>query len=89
MRRDNMENDKIIMTIKIASKKIMDDIEVPKTITANDLIVALNASYQLEIDTENMFHNYLKTENPIVLLRGNRTLEEFGLHDGTMIIINE
>lgn len=84
-----MENNAIIMTVKIIKQNIEEDIEVPKSITANDLIIALNSAYDLGIDTENVFGCYLKTENPITLLKGNKTLEEFGLYNGTSIIINE
>ena len=48
-------------------------------ITANDLVLALNEAYGLEMDTENIFSCYLVAENPIAFLRGNKTLKEFGI----------
>ena len=37
------------------------------------------------MDTSDLSRCFLRTENPIALLKGNRTLEEFGLRDGTVI----
>lgn len=62
------------------------DLEVPLDITANDLVLALNEAYSLEMDIENIFSCYLVAENPIVFLRGNRTLKEFGIRNGSYII---
>ncbi len=84
-----MAKNTIVMTLKDVARKVEDDIEVPLTITTNDLIVALNQAYDLGIDTNDVVNCFLKTENPIALLKGNRTLEEFGLHDGTVLIISD
>lgn len=69
---------------------IMDDsateIEVPLNITANDLVRALNGAFQLKMDMENIFSCYLVAENPIAFLRGNKTLKEFGIRNGSLII---
>lgn len=62
------------------------DLEVPLSITANDLILALNNTYKLNMDTDNIFHCYLVSENPISFLRGNKLLADFGIHTGTKII---
>ncbi len=83
-----MEKNKIIVTVKIPSKKIEEDISVPLFITANDLFIALNTAYSLGMDVNDISKCYLKAENPIALLKGNRTLEEFGIHDASIIIIN-
>ena len=32
---------------------------------------------------------YLKAQNPIMLLKGNRTLKEFGVRNGTIISMAE
>ena len=53
--------------------------------TANELVIALNQAYGLGIDLSDITKCYLKTENPIALLKGNKTLEEFGLRNGTII----
>ncbi|MDY5912423.1 MAG: hypothetical protein SPJ62_10570 [Inconstantimicrobium porci] len=46
------------------------DLEIPLDITANDLVYALNKAYNLGIDISNIKECYLKSENPIALLRG-------------------
>lgn len=65
------------------------DIEVPLQITANDLIYALNEGLRLGINLEDISKCYLSCENPIALLRGNQTLEELGLRDGSRICFNQ
>ena len=55
-------------------------------ITANDLVLALNEAYGLGMDTDNIFSCYLVAENPIAFLRGNKTLKEFGIRNGSYII---
>ena len=62
------------------------NLEIPLNITANDLITALNTTYNLNMDIDNIFHCYLVAENPIAFLRGNKTLEDFGLRTGSRII---
>ena len=56
------------------------DLEIPLNITANDLIIALNNAYKLNMDIDNIFECYLTSENPIAFLKGNKMLEDFGLH---------
>ena len=79
-----MDETAIIIFI-ISKKNISVDLEVPLDITANDLVIALNKAYELEIDTDNILNCYLKSENPIALLRGNKTLQEFGVRNGSII----
>lgn len=62
------------------------EIEIPLDITAKDLVVALNETYDLNIDTNNILDCYLASENPIAFLRGNKLLSEFGIRNGTDII---
>lgn len=61
------------------------DIEIPLDITANELMIGLNEGFKLGIDTSDLSKCYLKSENPIGLLRGNKTLREYGLRNGTII----
>jgi hypothetical protein len=51
--------------------------------------MALNSAYDLQIDTSDIKNCYLKAERPIALLRGNKTLEEFGVRNGTIIYYTE
>jgi len=79
--------DKAIMILHFhrLNKKI--DIEVPLNISAKELVIALNDAYDLKIDTEDISKCYLRCENPIALLKGDKTLKEYGLHNGSVINI--
>lgn len=79
-----MDNRAIVIFNNI-QKNIKVDIEIPLDITANDLIIGLNKAYTLGIDTNNLAQCYLSCENPIYLLRGNITLRECGIRNGTTI----
>lgn len=61
------------------------DVEVPLAITANELVIGLNMAYDLGIDTTNVKNCYLTSEEPIALLKGNRLLGDYGLHNGSVI----
>ena len=60
------------------------DLEVPL-----DLAAALNEAYGLGVDLSDINNCYLKAQNPIMLLKGNRTLKEFGVRNGTIISMAE
>lgn len=64
---------------------IKTDIEIPLDITAQDLVVGLNAAYNLGIDIQNSAECFLRSEHPIAFLKGYKVLSEYGLHDGTVI----
>lgn len=83
-----MEN-KAIVIFRIHQRNLETDLEIPLDITANDLVNALNTAYELGIDTSDMKNCYLKAENPIVLLKGNRLLSDFGIRNGTVINFTE
>ncbi len=80
-----MNRNKAIVVFEIESRNESHDIEVPLDITANELVMGLNAAYGLNIDTEDINSCYLKSEHPIALLKGSRTLEEFGIRNGSLI----
>lgn len=77
--------ERVIIRFVVPEKTIANDIDVPLDITANDLIVGLNAAYHLGLDISDARQCYLSCENPIALLRGNKTLGEFGIRDGSLI----
>ncbi len=60
-------------------------LEVPLHISANELASALNQAYDLQMDMSDIKKCYLKAENPIALLRGNKTLAEYGIRNGSRI----
>ena len=80
-----MNSEKAIIIFNIARKNISVDLEIPLGISANELVYARNAAYDLEIDTTDIKNCYLKAENPITLLKGNKTLGEFGIRNGSII----
>ena len=80
-----MDQETVIIILDLIKRKKTVDLEVPLTITANELVNALNTAYGLGIDSNDIKNCYLKAERPIALLRGNRTLGEFGVRDGTVI----
>lgn len=65
------------------------DLEIPLYISANELVIALNKAYKLDIDVTNARKCYLKAERPIALLHGNRELEKFGIRNGSIIYFTE
>lgn len=84
-----MNNETAIVILNITKRKFTVDIEIPLNISANELVIALNTAYELGIDTSNIKNCYLKAERPIALLRGNKTLAEFGIRNGSVINITE
>lgn len=54
-------------------------------ISANDLVAALNTAFDLGIDTGDIKNCYFQAERPIALLKGNKSLAEFGVRNGTII----
>ena len=76
---------KIILILILNGKEM--DIEVPSDLTANELMYGLAVGF-LHLEKRGYLDQfYLCTENPIALLRGECTLEQFGLHDGTKVFI--
>lgn len=84
-----MNSEKAIIIFNIVRKNTTVDLEVPLDISANELVNALNTAYDLGIDTTDIKNCYLKAEKPVALLRGNRTLREFGIRSGSIINYTE
>lgn len=82
-----MADEKAIVILKIHKRKFTVDLEVPLDISANEFVIALNTAYELGIDVSNVKNCYLRAENPIALLKGNKLLSEFGVRNGTVINI--
>ncbi|WP_405373741.1 EsaB/YukD family protein [Pseudobutyrivibrio sp.] len=83
-----MENRIVVEFNDLKNNKSVD-IDIPTDITVRELLIGLNQAYGLNVDISNVKQCYLKSENPIVLLRGNKTIKEFGLHDGSKIYYTE
>jgi len=84
-----MQRESAIIIFNILKRNTSVDIEVPLYITAKELVIALNIAYDLKIDIDDIKNCYLKAENPIRLLRGNKTLAEYGVRNGTVINFTE
>lgn len=79
-------NEKAIVEFINKNDNRTTELEIPINITANDLIIALNKAFNLEMDIDNIFNCYLVAENPIAFLHGNKELSEYGIRNGTKII---
>ena len=84
-----MEKETAVIIFNIIQRAFSADLEVPLEITANELVLALNTAYSLGIDTTDIKNCYLKSENPIALLRGNKTLKEVGIRNGSIVNFTE
>ena len=80
-----MDQEKIIIMLKIHRRNEAFDVEIPTDITANELIVGLDEAFRLGMDTSDTSRTCLKAENPIALLRGNKLVRDYGLHTGSII----
>lgn len=81
--------EKAIIVLKLHKRNFQTDLEIPLNVSANEFVVALNTAYELGIDITDVKNCYLKAENPIALLRGNKALAEFGVRNGTIIHFTE
>jgi len=75
-----------IITVKLIKFDKKHDLEVPLDISANELCSAIFEKYLPERQADMRMY-YLKAERPIALLRGERTLREYGIRDGSVINI--
>ncbi len=83
-----MKDRAVILLHLIKSGKTFD-VDVPLDITASDLLVGISEAYGLDLAADDASQRYLKAENPIALLHGNKTLGEYGIVDGSIINVTE
>lgn len=81
--------DRAVIIFRMHKRNMEVDLDIPLDISANDLVVALNSAYSLGIDVTDVKNCYLKAENPVMLLKGNKSLAEFGVRNGTEINYTE
>lgn len=84
-----MSQESAIVVFDILNRNLSYDLEIPLNISANELVIALNQAYKLNIDIHDIKNCFMKTENPIALLHGNKTLREYGIHNGSILIFDE
>jgi uncharacterized ubiquitin-like protein YukD len=82
-------DERVVIVLRIHGRDFETDLDIPLDITANELLVGINEAYRLGIDTSNAANCYLRAENPIALLRGSKTLLEYGIRNGTVINITD
>lgn len=80
-------NDRAVVLLNIERTGEVHDIDIPLDINASELLEGLNQAFDLGINTEDNTRCYIKTENPIALLHGRKTLKEYGIFDGSIINI--
>ena len=83
-----MNREKAIIIFNNIKRQQSIDLEIPLNISANDLVLALNSAYDLGIDVSSIKNCYLKAERPIALLKGNKSLKDFGVRNGTIVIFD-
>ena len=83
-----MPSNCVIITLNLIRKNETHDLEVPLDISANDLCSAIYLKY-IPDQYGDIRRYCLKAERPIALLRGERTLREYGIRDGSVINITE
>ena len=84
-----MAKESAIIIFKDKHQDIEVDVETPLDITANEFVIGINSAYGLGIDITDIKQCYLKAENPIALLKGNRKLSDFGVRNGTIVYYTE
>lgn len=84
-----MNKETVVVIFNNIKRNSSVDLELPLNISANELVDALNTAYDLKIDITDIKNCYLKSENPIALLKGNKTLAEYGIRDGSIINFTE
>lgn len=83
--RGGVMDQNIIIQLRLKKRNREIDVSVPIDLTANELIMALNEAFPLNIDSGDITQCYLQAENPIALLKGNRCISEYGLRNGSII----
>lgn len=78
-------SDRVIVIFEMKKRGEEVDLDIPINITAKELVIALNKAYDLKIDVSDNANCYLQMENPIALLKGNKTLEQFKIRNGSII----
>jgi len=81
-----MVSNRVIITVNLIITGKSYDLEIPLDISATELCTALFEMYLPEKlgDAKDYF---LKIERPIGLIRGDTTLREYGIRNGTIINI--
>lgn len=83
-----MNKENVVIIFRARKKKIVTELEIPIGISATELVMGLNEAYDLGIDISNIRECYLISYNPIALIKGDKTIKEFGIRDGSTVLFN-
>lgn len=78
-------DEKVIIKFFMVNRNTSVDLEIPTDISTIDLLKALNYVYSLGIDTSDIKQCYIKMENPIALMRGNKLLSNYNIRNGSIL----
>lgn len=78
-------DEKVIIKFYMVNRNTAVDLEIPTDISTIDLLRALNNVYSLGIDTSDIKQCYIKMENPIALMRGNKLLSNYNIRNGSIL----
>lgn len=78
-----------VIRLNLVKRQRQYDIDVPLDINASELMEGLNEAYGLGLPPDAIADCYVKAENPIVLMHGKKTLEQYGIMNGSVINITE
>jgi len=81
--------DRAVVVFEVPETGLKKEIDIPLEISANDLIVSLNSTYDLNMDTDNLSACYFVSDNPMAFLHGSRKLSDFGIRDGSRIMVTQ
>ena len=77
--------DFIVVEFHDQVSQTLHDLQLPTFLSGDDLVRALTRAYHLPLDVTKAEQLYLRAEDPIVMIEGNRSLEALGLSNGTRI----
>lgn len=78
--------EKVIVQFDNLMRNESVDLEIPLEITADEFVHAIDSAMKLRINFSDPSQSYLSCENPTILIKGDKTLEELGLRDGSRVI---
>lgn len=82
-------NNRAVVVVRRVKNGSERDLDIPLDISLHEFIKALYSIYGIETNEEHMGRMHLCAENPITLLKGNKLLIEYGLHEGSILYITE
>ena len=83
-----MKNEKRIFVILYLETGEEIDLDLPSKITVEELLEGLNEGLRWKIAAEDIRDCYLRSENPIAFLKGNHSLEEYHLRNGSALFFS-